>query len=342
VLYVDDWGRDDRGRTYPEIGPICDRVSNGGLIPDDNVVSSGDIPQDLCHDAFLTRSLGEALDELGRDDWVVDRYEPLDPVDGRPLFGTVFIDSISSESWVLTGPVTLEQLARYKVVVWNTRNSANSALKTMNNEGEDNFIAVFLEAGGLVWLTGSGVFARTLYGNESVGLSPFGYDAEDFGYKFLKVESLYEGADCVNGCFRQAGEQPIYQRQNGFEAAVATRMAISEGFPDSIWVDRAPYHSNPIKGIPGCDAMVPPYGIEMNPRLRVFGGRLDTLYYYRSNWRVEVFPPGTSWMDDGAVALRYSGPGQGRLMMFGFPFFYFPEDRLVDMLASGLDWLLED
>ena len=70
-------GKDDRGRTYPELGPSCQAQSSGGLIPDDNVVASGDIPQDICHDEFLRGFTEQALVNLGYSDAVVDRYEPL-------------------------------------------------------------------------------------------------------------------------------------------------------------------------------------------------------------------------------------------------------------------------
>jgi hypothetical protein len=355
IIYIDDWGKDDRGRAYVDVDdPHCisrdGQTSTGepGLIDPDKVIPSGDIPHDMCHDHYLRDAVEQALADLGHPEWVVDRYEPLDPVDGSTLFGTVDIDSTTNDYWTLTGPITLDELARYKMVFWNTRSFPTNALKAMNTEGEDNFLAVYLEAGGAVWLNGTGVFVRTLFGAPP-GLSPFGFRPEDFPFRFLHVQSMYVGADCENGCFRQSGDTSRYQRENGFEAAVLYNNEVDgatdwshEGWPDSIWVGREPFHQNAIKGIKSCDAMVVPLGIDMNPSLRVFGGRLDSLYKYRSNWRVEVFPPGTSWMDDGATALRYSGPAQGRLMMFGFPFFYFTEDQLNSLLVPGLRWLLEE
>ncbi len=342
ILYIDDWGQDDRGRTYPEIGPKCQSVSMGGTIPDDRIISSGDIPQDICHDGYIQDSIDTALDALGNTDWVVDRYEPLNPVSGRTLRGGVEIDSVSTDYWVYTGVITLEQLARYKLVIWNTKTSANNALKKMNTEREDNFLAVYLEAGGNVWLTGTGVFVRTVYGEGNVpSLSPFGFEPRDFPYRFLGVQSVFEGAFCINGCFRQSGGTARYRRENGFEGAYPSPTGIAEGFP-RLRVSRPPIANNPIMGISGCDAMVVPMGLDINPRLSLFGARLDTIYYYESNYRLEVVPPGTSWMDDGATGLRYSGPALGRLMMFGFPFFYLPEDQMDGMLVAGIRWLLEE
>jgi hypothetical protein len=340
VLLVDDWGRDGRGRDYPESGPHCRRQSAGGELPDAEIVGSTHFPHDHCHDAHLRLLIEAALDQLGHEEWVVDRYEPLDPIHGRALDGRVDIDSLSHPYWEITGPVTLEQLARYKLVIWNTKSSPANALKRMNLEGEDNFLAVYLDAGGKLWISGTGVYVRTLQGEHTVpDVERFGTRPEDFVYRYLKVRSVWNGAECVEGCFRQSGSTPLHQRNNGFEGAYPSTTAEREGFPH-LRVSRPPYAGNPYAGVPGCDAMV--IGIEMNPILRASGGRLDTVYFYQSNWKLEVNPPGHSWMDDGAVGLRYSGPDQGPLYMCGKPFFYLPDDEAVGELTAGIRWLLEN
>jgi hypothetical protein len=343
VVYVDDWGRDHRGRTYPDIGPICQSQSQGGEIPDELVVASGSIPPDQCHDAFLRRSLSEALAAGGHADWVVDRWEVLDPIDGIALSGDVVIDSLSHDYWVLTGPVTLEHLGRYRLVIWNTRSFPSCALKRQNSEAQDNVLAAYLEGGGNVWLNGTGTFINTVYGDFSPGLTPFGFRPQDFTYRFLKVQSEF-GAEpwyCENGCFRQVGSSPRDRQTNGFEGAYTSEMAHAEGFP-ALRVAREPYANNVAEGIPRCEAMVVPHGLEMNPYLQLFGGRLDTLYFYQSNWLLEGGISGSSWMDDGATGLRYSGADQGRLMTCGFPFFYFDDDTLRDLLQAGTSWLLAE
>ena len=118
-------------------------------------------------------------------------------------------------------------------------------------------------------------------------------------------------------------------------------MAAGEGFPD-LRVSLAPFADNPAKGVGDCDAMVVPFGLDINPQLEITGGRLDTLYFYQSNGRLEVIPPRISYMDDAAVALRYRGPEQGNLMMFGFPLFYLGETQTEDVLTAGIRWLLEE
>jgi hypothetical protein len=341
VLYVDDWGMDLNGLAYPDAGPFCRAVSEGGTIPDERIQPSASVPQDGCHDALIMMALDDALAATGRADWIVDRYEPLDPLTGEALTEDFAIDSLSADHWVLTGPIDLEQLSRYKLIVWNTRSSSANALTRLNAAFERHDLAVFLSSGGHVWLTGTGVFARSLDGGIAPGLDIFGYHPEDFTYRMLRVESVFDGADCQEGCFRQSGSDARRQRDHGFEGAVASPMAAAEGFPD-LRVGRAPFADNPARGVPDCDAMVVPYGLDMNPRLELVGGQLDTLYLYQSNLRLEVTPPGTSYMDDGATALRFRGPGQGNLMMFGFPLVYLPADQLEPMLTASLTWLLED
>ena len=95
------------------------------------------------------------------------------------------------------------------------------------------------------------------------------------------------------------------------------------------------------KGIPNCEGMVPPTGLDINPRLRLFGGRLDTLYFYQSNQKLQIFPFNDSWMDHAACALRYAGPGQGRLAVFGFPLYFMPVSEVDQVMTASLRWLEE-
>ena len=332
VLLVDDFGPDSRGQAPPDCIPRpcapepCDLINPGA-----------DLPQDQCHDQYLRESLEGALETIGHPEWVVDLYNPLD-VQGFVSNREVVIDSTSLSYWVYTGPVTLVNLARYKVVVWNVKSEDNCQLKKMNTMGEDNFLAVYVETGGNVWISGTGSFSRTR--EENVGLSPFGFEGEHFAFRFLKIESEVEGIECAVGCFRTSGQTLVLQRTHGFEAGYASPIAESEGYPETLRVARPPYDS-PAKGVPSCEGMVVPLGLDINPRLRLFGGRLDTLYFYLSNGLLQVFPPALSYMDHAACALRYSGPGQGRLMIWGMPLYFFPEDRLETAMARSIEWFLE-
>ena len=117
-------------------------------------------------------------------------------------------------------------------------------------------------------------------------------------------------------------------------------MAVAEGYPD-LRVIRDPFVTD-AKGVPNCEGMVvETQGLDINPRLRLFGGRLDTLYFYESNQKVQVFPYRDSYMDRAACALRYSGPGQGNLMMFGFPLYFLPENQVDEVMTASLRWFLE-
>jgi hypothetical protein len=44
----------------------------------------------------------------------------------------------------------------------------------------------------------------------------------------------------------------------------------------------------------------------------------------------------------GAFALRFSGPGQGRLMMYGFPIYFYPPDQVNAVMAASIRWLLNE
>jgi hypothetical protein len=355
VLYVDDWGWDVRGREYAEIGPECTAQANGGHVPDDYIIDLAKSPPDTCHDYFLRQSIRLALDDLGLGDWSVDRYEPLEPVSGNALTGRIQIDVSDPDHWVYTGPITLRQLSRYRLVIWNTRSDNDNALKRMNLDGEDNVLAVYLEAGGAAWIMGTGAFSRTIQGNRSVGLSEFGYRPEDFTYRFLKVRSVFENGVCQQGCFRTSGSGDNYELQNGFEGAYAVPpppaaagrqpLWVEEGFPATLRVTRAPFANHPLaprRGVPSCEAMVVPHGLTINPWLEPTGGQLDTLYFYQSNFWLDLDrTPGESWMDLGATALRYAGPDQGPLMMWGMPVFFLPEDEVHDVMVAAIRWLLD-
>jgi hypothetical protein len=120
---------------------------------------------------------------------------------------------------------------------------------------------------------------------------------------------------------------------------------VAEGFPETLRVSRAPYANHPgsaIAGVPSCEGMVVPHGLDVNPILEPQGGRLDTLYFYQSNYWLELGrEPGGSWMDRAATAFRYSGPDHGRVIAFGFPLFYLPDDQVLDVLATGMSWMME-
>jgi hypothetical protein len=269
----------------------------------------------------------------------------------------VEVDSTSFDYWVISGPITLDTLARYKAVIWNSRAETTTQLYSMNQFGNDNYIAVYIESGGAVWFQGLGAYSlnRTREVIGSVGLAPFGFEASDIVFRFLHVESVFENVDCVNGCFRVSGADQRGQRTNGFEGAYAHPMAVDEGWPTGsepillgnppikhiiFRVERAPF-TGVNKGVPSGEAMVVPLGLNMNPRLATTGGRLDTLYFYLSNGLIQVFPPAPSYMDHGATALRYSGPGQGRVIMFGFPLYFVPS--VTDsMMEAGMRWLLAE
>ncbi len=332
VLLVDDFGKDNTGNVPSDCVPAPpDTLNNRG----------SDFPQDQCHDQYLRQAIRRGLGSIGHPEWGVDRYEPLDPRTGELVRRDVVeVDSTSFDYWVYSGPVTLQNLARYKLVIWNVRSEDSGQLRRMNQEGEDNFLAVYLEAGGEVWITGPGSFSRTRRDPGGVSLGLFGFEPGEFLYRFLKLETEFEGADCANGCFRNSGVTITLQRLNGFEGAYPSPAASSEGFP-GLRVARSPYAGNPIKGVPSCEGMVTGYGLDVNPRLRLFGGRLDTLYYYQSNGRLEVVPPLNSYMDGAACALRYSGPGQGKLMVFGFPIYFLGDDQVSDLTEAALRWLLQ-
>jgi hypothetical protein len=346
VLYVDDFGPDVRGRAdYEDCVPA----------PTENVNNQQDFPHDQCHDQFLRESIEHGLELIGHPEWVVDRAEPLDPRTGNLSIRPVEIDSTTLDYWVISGPITLETLARYKVVVWNSRSESSTQLWSMNQEGNDNFIAVYIEAGGAVWFQGSGTYTLNRTESSSVGLNPFGFNPPDLIYRFLHIESVFEGPECQNGCFRISGNDGRLQRTHGFEGLYAHPRALAEGWPagSERFFFRSPPDTQTIfrterlpftlvnKGVPACEAMVVPLGLNINPSLATMGGRLDTLYFYLSNGQIQVFPPAPSWMDHGATALRYSGPGQGRVMNFGVPLYFMPS-KADSFMMAGMRWLLAE
>ena len=346
VLYIDDFGPDLTGRVLPDCIPA----------PTEGINNGADFPHDQCQDQFMRETIERGLAQLGHSDWVVDRAEPLDPRNGELSIRPVEIDSTSFDYWVISGPITLDTLARYKAVVWNSKAESSTQLWSMNQFGNDNYIAVYIESGGAVWFQGLGAYSlnRTREQGGSVGIAPFGFEPSDIVFRFLHVESIFENVNCTNGCFQVSGNDQANQRRHGFEGTYAHALAAAEGWPTGsepillgnppleytiFRVERAPF-TGINKGVPGGEAMVVPLGLNMNPRLAA-PARLDTLYFYLSNGLIQVFPPAPSYMDHGATALRYSGPGQGRVIMFGFPIYFVPS--VTDsMMAAGMRWLLAE
>jgi hypothetical protein len=331
VLYVDDFGDDYTGRVDADCSPTP---------PPELWNQTSDWPADQCHDQFMMDAVRGALAAAGHPGWIVDRYEPLDPRSGDATLREMEIDSTSAPYWIYRGQVTLANLARYKLVVWNLRSEETSQLRHMNKEGEDNFLAAYIEAGGDLWLAGTGTFSRTRREPGAVGVGIFGFASDDFLYRFLKLESVREGPECTNGCFRNGGVTVTSQRLNGFDGAVASITAQNEGFP-ALRVARPPY-TTAIKGVPSCEGMVVPLGLDVSGQLALLGGRLDTLYFYQSNARLQLTPPGRSYLDDAACAFRYAGPGQGRMLVCGFPLYFLAPADVSALSAAAVRWLLAE
>jgi hypothetical protein len=329
ILLVDDAGGDWVGRSPDDCVPAP---------PPEQQNPNADWPQDQCHDQILRESIERALGEIGHPEWVVDRYEPLDPRTGQVRRGPVEIDSTSLGYRVYSGPVTLEHLARYRAVIWNVRCGGGCQLEVLTRPFEENAIASYLEAGGHVLISGPRDFSCTKHGvvPDPWPRGPFCFEPGDFVYEFLKIWSVCDWAECAGGCFRSGGETRLGERESGFKGAYLSPIALAEGFP-RLRVVRPPFDS-PQRGIPSCEGMVVPYGLDINPRLEPAGGRLDTLYFYESNalWST---PPRRSWMDDAATAFRYSGPGQGRLMMFGFPLYFLRASAVDSLMVASLRWM---
>jgi hypothetical protein len=351
ILYVDDFGPDLSGRVPADCIPPPASGNN----------QSSDFPHDQCHDQFLREAIEHGLDNLGHPDWVVDRAEPLDPITGQLSIRPVQVDSTTFDYWVISGPITLNTLARYKAVVWNVRSESSTQLYAMNQEGNDNFIAVYIESGGGVWFQGTGAFSLNRTPGGGVSLSEFGFEPRDLIYRFLHIESAFDGITCVNGCFRVSGNSATLQRQNGFDGLYANyrpdgSLANEAGWPtgNELWdfaapglpdtvifrVERPPFNA-PNRGVLGCEGMVVPLGLNINPQLATIGGRLDTLYFYLSNGQIQIIPPlTTGWMDHAATALRYTGPAQGRVIAFGVPLYFMPS-KADSFFTAGIRWLLE-
>ena len=359
ILYIDDWGKDVRGRAYggSVASPSIDRDyctadddvtgdGTAGLLPATNVVPSADAPADFCHDRHIMAMLEAALSDIGRSDLLVDRHEPLDPDTGRYRDPEVVynMDPVTG-AWTLEGRLSLETLLEYEVVVWNHKSESSSALKSIyGNPDEPNPLVQYLELGGRVWLSGTGTFVRSLVGNDIPGLSAFGVSQEDLAGRYLLQRgSVFDGDRCLEGCFRQSGSNPRFRRENGFQGAIqpASDPWAAEGFPATLFAARLPVAGDPNRGVADCDGMITPFDGVFEPATSIAGGRLDILYFYQSNGALELDPPRLGWMDGAATAMRFAGPDQGPLIMQGFPLFYLPDDEMRRLMAASLRWLLD-
>jgi hypothetical protein len=270
--------------------------------------SSTGHPSDVERDAFIAEVL---LAECQRRGYRVDQVELQDPR-GFPV--DEFLD--------------IEVFRRYQLLVWSV--SGSGAGLTRAALDPDRPLATYLSGGGNLFLFGTSVLTRSM--PQVPTQENFGFNPGEFGYEFLHIESVYEGGQVAQGGFSLARGTPGAQRVDGLDGATPTAAAQLVDWP-TLLVAKPPFTSN-LYGIPNCEGMV--VGYEHAPR----PGRLDTLYTYVTNGS-RLWPPSPSRFDDAPCAFRYRGAGQGKVMVFAFPM-YFWSDGAADSLGTrAVEWFFD-
>lgn len=227
--------------------------------------------------------------------------------------------------------LTLSDLSRYKLVVWENRGSGFDANTGLVQSIIHRSLQLYLAAGGELWLDGRMNIGATV--PDVTGLrGDLNYPKElapgDFAWDFLKLHTTKINND-----------KGAVQRNNLL--VVHPFPGNAEIYPE-MTVDSA--KQSPALaglGIPFVDAVFDPILVDSEPG---FAGTLDSLYAYGATGN--EIQGNSSVYQNRLVAVRWhdQDPGrkQGRIQWFGFPLYYFNDAEAQETLNRSLDWFREE
>jgi hypothetical protein len=223
-------------------------------------------------------------------------------------------------------PPTLEQLGRYKLVVWECNGDGYNGMSgllvvsTLRRE-----LGPYLLAGGQLWV--DGVLTVPAMGRSPNGMNAdFVYpkdmtaDPNSFAFHFMKLASSRTmNAKGVPGGDNLIGVKPFPGR--------------AETYPQ---MDQDSNKMNFFKtSISHCDAVFDPIDMAAAGR----AGILDSLYVYQAK-------SATSSYQNKLNAVRWHDPDpareHGRTQWFGFPLYYMKKDQAQETFNRAVDWFREE
>jgi hypothetical protein len=267
------------------------------------------VPTDAQHDAFWL----SLFQDSGRFDMAADffRFE---------IYG-------AGDVYTATPiPPTLEQLGRYKTLVWEcTGDGYNGMSGLLSVSTLNRMLGVYLLAGGQLWVDGILTVPATGWSWSSLN-ADFVYPKDmtafpnSFAYHFLKLASTrimnakgVPVGDNLVGVKPFPGRSEIYPQMDQDLGKVSSYRA----------------------SVSHCDAIFDP--IDM--AAAGLAGVLDSLYVYQAK-------NATSPYQNKLNAVRWYDPDpareHGRTQWFGFPLYYMKKDQAQVTFNRAIDWFREE
>jgi hypothetical protein len=260
------------------------------------------IPGDAAHDAFINSILTRCR-QYTDSVYVFSTY-PSGPGRQPPEVASYFIAP------------SLEELSRYKFVIWDCYGPQNNFTVALNEVITKGVLQQYLDLGGRLWV----------YGNQTMKASTPGHfypmDFSDpslsatFPHEYLKISGVVDRA--------------MYNsttKGDGFRGATPNR-AISDMLP-ILDVDSTKAGTGP-QGLWQIEAVMSAM------QEQDLSQRPDTLFFYRAN-------SGTSRYNNKACGLRFHDTYSGsKVVYLGFPTHYFLEASAESLVTFVTDWMFED
>jgi hypothetical protein len=235
-------------------------------------------------------------------------------------------------------PPLLEDLGRYKMVLWDCRGSGyNGTSAFLKVTGIAPTLSGYLGAGGKLWVSGrltvaatdpdpTGLRANLVYPKEELGPGNFAWD-------FLKLHSTRINNDKGLG---QVGKNNLYNvKPYPNRPTTYERMDV-----DLTKLNPAAV----LRGVSHADAIFDPLFAHSEPNFR---GTIDSLYIYGATGPDLLDPPRSSSYQNRLTALRWHDPDpdrrrHGRVQWFGFPMYFFFNNQAQDTFNRSMDWFREE
>jgi hypothetical protein len=254
-------------------------------------------------------------------------------------YGAVGPDEIGEYHVFPTTPIPplLEDLGRYKVVLWECRGSGyNGTTALLRSTALKPPLSAYSTAGGKLWLGGRMTVAATTP-DETRTRADLSYAKEelgpgDFAYDFLKLHSTRINNDKGLG---QLGKnniinvKPYPNRPTTYERMDVDITKLN------------PFAQ--LRGVTHADAVFDP--LFAHSELD-FEGTIDSLYAYGAIGPETLDPPRSSSYQNRLVAIRWHDPDpdrwHGRIQWFGFPLYFFFNNQAQDTFNRSIDWFREE
>jgi len=268
-------------------------------------------PSDAQHDAFWRDMVSYYAQESGIPE---EQFATMD-------VGTVTIF-----------PPTLSDLARYKLVIWETMPVYNASTGLIQSTALSPRLSAYLGAGGKLWLGGRMTVAGTTpdaNGLEADLTYPKNLKPGDWAWDFLKLHSTKimndKGSSDKN---RMHSVWPFPGVAAVYDSMVVDPAKLSPG-------------QQAFGGFAFADAVIDPIFAEAEDGFR---GDIDTLYAYGTSGS-EVLNSSSSYQGK-LCALRWHDPDpareQGRIQWFGFSLYFMRNDQAARTFKKSVDWFREE